>query len=185
MLEADFNAGASVVKVDYWACSREKHQNDGFQHHCALNLTCCKKWLSIKNRIAKTPGIQANFSGKHNFYLSSYRYICKSDQKIVHNDSWQFGSCFSKNQKISYSISCCLCHKKEVHRRKIFLLCCKEAKNLINLDLAEFIRERVSDATLSSLLLWRSGELLAGYTLLNLYSNEVNKYPVILLPKVN
>ena len=142
MLEADFNAGASVVKVDYWACSREKHQNDGFQHHCALNLTGYKKWLSIENRIAKTPGIQANFSGKHNFYLSSYRYICKSGQKVVHNDSWQFGSCFSKNQNVSYSISCCLCHKKEVHRRKIFLLCCKEAKNLINLDLAEFIQER-------------------------------------------
>ena len=30
MLEAGFNAGTSVVKVDYWACFREEHQNDCF-----------------------------------------------------------------------------------------------------------------------------------------------------------
>ena len=30
MLEAEFNAGTSVVKVDYWACFRGEHQNDGF-----------------------------------------------------------------------------------------------------------------------------------------------------------
>ena len=52
MLEAEFNADTSVVKVDYWACSREKHQNDGFHYHCALTLTGCKKGPSVKNRIA-------------------------------------------------------------------------------------------------------------------------------------
>ena len=31
MLEAEFNAGSSVVKVDYWAYSREEHQNDGVE----------------------------------------------------------------------------------------------------------------------------------------------------------
>ena len=46
MREVGFNAGTSVVKVDYWAFSREKHQNDGF-----LKLTGCKKWLSVKIRI--------------------------------------------------------------------------------------------------------------------------------------
>ena len=80
MLEAEFNAGTSVFKVDYWACCREEHQNDGFHYHCALKLTGCKKWLSVKNRIAEKHGIQVSFSDKHNFYLSAYRYVCKSDQ---------------------------------------------------------------------------------------------------------
>ena len=38
MLYADFNAGISVVKVDYWACSREEHQNDAFHPHSAEEL---------------------------------------------------------------------------------------------------------------------------------------------------
>ena len=53
MLEAEFNAENSLVKVDHWACSRQKHQNDSFHYHCALNLTDCKKWLSVKNGIVE------------------------------------------------------------------------------------------------------------------------------------
>ena len=50
MLEVEFNAGNSVVKVDYWACSREEHQNDDLHYHCALKLTGFKKWLSVKKK---------------------------------------------------------------------------------------------------------------------------------------
>ena len=53
MLEAEFNAGNSLVKVDHRACSRQKHQNDSFHYHCALKLTDCKKWLSVKNGIVE------------------------------------------------------------------------------------------------------------------------------------
>ena len=44
MLYADFNAGISVVTVDYWACSREEHQNHVFHPHSAeeLVVTLCK-----------------------------------------------------------------------------------------------------------------------------------------------
>ena len=45
MLEAEFNAGTNVVKVDYWDYSREEHQNDGFHYHCELKRTGCRKWL--------------------------------------------------------------------------------------------------------------------------------------------
>ena len=67
MFEVGFNAGTSVVKVDYWAFSREKHQSDGFHYHCALNLTGCKKWPSVKIRISEKHSIQVSFSEKHNF----------------------------------------------------------------------------------------------------------------------
>ena len=36
ILEAEFNAGTSVVKVGCWACSRQEHQNDGFQSKIEL-----------------------------------------------------------------------------------------------------------------------------------------------------
>ena len=36
-LEAEFNAGDSIVKVDYWACSKQVHQNDGFFCHCPVS----------------------------------------------------------------------------------------------------------------------------------------------------
>ena len=131
MLEAEFNAGTSVVKVNYWACSREEHQNDSFHYHFALKLTGSKKWLSVKNKIAEKHGIQVSFSGKHNFCLCPYKYVCKSDQEVAHSETTStraFGSCFSRNQKVNCRISYCLCDKKEVHRRRIFLWCCKEAK---------------------------------------------------------
>ena len=57
-----------LFKVDYWACYKQKHQNDGFLYHCALKLTGCKKWLSAKNRIAGKPGTQVNFSDKDNLH---------------------------------------------------------------------------------------------------------------------
>ena len=75
MLEAEFNAGTSAVKGDYWACSREEHQNDDFHYHCALKLTGCKKWLPVKSRIAEKQGIQVSFSDKNNFYLFAYTGI--------------------------------------------------------------------------------------------------------------
>ena len=52
-----------------------------------------------------------------------------------------FESYLSKSEKVNCRISCCLCHKKKVHRRRIFLWFAKKRKSLSNLDLAEFIRE--------------------------------------------
>ena len=47
------NPGTSVVKVDYWACSREEPQNDGFQYHCALKLTGRKNDCQSKIELQK------------------------------------------------------------------------------------------------------------------------------------
>ena len=61
MLETEFNADTSVVKVNYWAYSGEEHQNDGFHYHCALKLTGCKKWLLVKNKIAEKTTYSSQF----------------------------------------------------------------------------------------------------------------------------
>ena len=87
MLKAKFNAGTSVVKVDYWACFREEHQNDGFHYNCALKLTGFTKRLSVKNKIAEKHGACLNFSYEHNFFLSPFTYVCKKNQEIAHSEN--------------------------------------------------------------------------------------------------
>ena len=97
--EAEFNAGITIFKVDYWACSVEEHQNDDFHYHCALKLTGCKKWLSVKNKS------QVNFSDKHNFYHSVYRYVCKSDQEVAHSENHLPGLLTTASPKTKKSIT--------------------------------------------------------------------------------
>ena len=82
----EFNCGSGVVKVDYWACCREPHANGGFHYHCSLKLTGSKKWVGVRNRLSLKYNIQVNFSDKHDFYLSSYRYVCKSDNDVFHSE---------------------------------------------------------------------------------------------------
>ena len=52
-----------------------------------MNQTGCKAWLSSKNRIAEKHDVQVNFSDKHNFYLSAYRYVAKGDQEVPHSEN--------------------------------------------------------------------------------------------------
>ena len=145
MLEAEFKAGTSVVKVDYWACSREEHRNNGFNYHCALKMRGCKKWLSVKNRIAEKHGIQVNFSDKHNFYLSAYRYICKSGQEVAHSENHPPGLLTAAPPKTKKSIAgfhaACATKRKSTEGESSCAVA-KKRKSLTNLDIAEFTRER-------------------------------------------
>ena len=84
-VEQEFNAGNGVVKVDYWAVCKEPHQNGGFHYHCSVKLTGAKKWVGVKTRLSSKYGVQVHFSDKHDFYLSSYRYVCKSDNEVAHS----------------------------------------------------------------------------------------------------
>ena len=61
--------------------------------------------MSVKNRIAQKYGIQVNFSDKHNFYLSSYRYVCKSDQEVAHSDNHPPGLLTAASPKTKKSIA--------------------------------------------------------------------------------
>ena len=177
MLDAEFNAGSSVVKVNYRACSREEHHNDSFYYHCALKLKGCKKWLSVKNRLAEEHGIQASFSDKPNFYMSTYRYVCKSDQEVYHSENNPPGllkAAFLQTKKsISRLHAACVTKMKYVEEEPLCGVG-KKRKSLTNLDLAEFIQGKgSSEATLLSLLLLWSGKLLARWRMLNSYSNEL------------
>ena len=86
MLEEEFNAGPSAVKVSHWACCKEPHKLSGSHYHCAIKLTGVKKWVAVKERIQKAHKISVNFSDSHDYYLSAYRYVTKQDQSVAHSE---------------------------------------------------------------------------------------------------
>ena len=55
------------------------------QHHCALKLTGNKKEISAKARLTENHNTVVNFSEKHNFYDSAYRYLCKQNN-VAHSE---------------------------------------------------------------------------------------------------
>lgn len=85
ILEEEFNAGESAVKVKHWACCREPHENGGFHYHCAIKLTGTKKWVSVKHRVMSKYGVVINFSDSHDHYISAYNYVCKQDKDVAHH----------------------------------------------------------------------------------------------------
>ena len=77
-----FNSGESKVKVLYWACCLESHQNGGDHYHLALKLSGSKRWKSVKDYMQNIKGIVVNFSDTHQNYYTAFRYITKSDPNI-------------------------------------------------------------------------------------------------------
>ena len=109
-----------------------------------MKLTGCKKWLSVKNRIAEKHDIQVNFSKKHNFYLSPYRYVCKSDQEVAHSESIPAGLLTAASPKTKKSVAgfrAACATKKNSTEGESSCAVAKKRKSLTNLDIAEIIQE--------------------------------------------
>ena len=86
MIQQEFNGSdGKCTKVLHWACCKEEHEHHGFHYHCAVKLSHTKKWLSVKRNIQSKHGIVINFSDKHDYYLSAYRYVCKEDPNVEHS----------------------------------------------------------------------------------------------------
>ena len=104
-----------------------------------------KKWLSVKNRISEKHGIQVSFSDKHNFYLSAYTYVCKSDQEVAGSENHPAGLLTAASSQTKKSIAgfCTTCaEKRNFIEVESSCAVAKKQKSLGNLDLAEFIRKR-------------------------------------------
>ena len=53
--------------------------------HVALKLTGLKRWKSVKESTSLKEGIVINFSGNHDSYYPTHRYICKDDDSAHHS----------------------------------------------------------------------------------------------------
>ena len=148
----EFDEGSGKVKVDYWACCKESHSDGGFHYHCSVKLTGSKKWIGVKNRISQKHKIQVNFSDKHDFYLSSYRYVCKSDTSVYHSDNHPTGLLSANSPVTKKGVQV---FKANAQKRRSLnyindssLTKAKRPKRLSNLDVSEQIkRENVKTYT--------------------------------------
>lgn len=82
-----FDEGSSKVKVNYWVCSLEPHENtSGFHYHVALKLTGPKRWNAVKQKLQQNHGIVVHFSSTHNMYYDAFKYVTKSDREYVKSE---------------------------------------------------------------------------------------------------
>ena len=109
----------------------------GIYIHCIF-----KPYFSNYNERTIT---QVNFSGKHNFYLSAYRYVCKSDQEVPHSENHLPRLLTAASPKTKKSVAgfraACATKRKSTEGESSCAVA-KKRKSLTNLDLAEFIRDR-------------------------------------------
>ena len=106
MLEAKFNAGPGKARVSHWACCLEEHQEGGFHYHIYLKLSAPKKWLMVKNTIAKGHNVTVHLSDDRDNYIATYKYVCKTDNQVFHSishpDLSEIGSPKTKNSMKAY-----------------------------------------------------------------------------------
>ena len=117
--------------------------------------------------------------------MPAQRDVCKSDQEVAHGEKSStkaFESCLFKKSIAEFHTACATERKSTEGESSCAVA--KKRKSLTNLDLAEFIQERGIRSYTELLVLLRSGELLARWTLVSLYSNKMKKYSVNLLPKL-
>ena len=86
MIKRYFDAGASKVKTEYWACCLEEHNVGGYHYHVSLKLNGVKKWYAVKQNITSKENIVVNFSNKPNHYIAAYRYVTKEDMDVYLSD---------------------------------------------------------------------------------------------------
>ena len=68
-----------------------------------LNLLVTQNGISVKARLTENHNIVVNFSDKHNFYISAYRYLCKQDNNVAHSQ-WHPNLAEAKSPRTKKSI---------------------------------------------------------------------------------
>ena len=143
MVENEFNAGKSKVKVSHWACCKEAHKENGYHYHCCVKLTGVKKWSRVKDAIAKKYGIVVNFSD-HDQYIYAYRYVCKADRNVAHSDNHpdlsQVGSPRTKASTAALREACRKRKSETIFNQgSIARQTNKRTRRINNLEVADFI----------------------------------------------
>ena len=92
-----FNYGPGMVKVEYWACCLEQHENTSEQHyHVSVKLSGQKRWNPVKTYLAERYGICVHFSESSATYYAAFKYISKTDKNVYespnHPDLKEVGS---------------------------------------------------------------------------------------------
>ena len=89
LIENSFGALKSSRSILEWACCQEPHSDSGVHYHMAINLSGSRRWLPLRNYLAKEHGISVNFSTKQCGYVAAYRYVCKDKpiESVLHSEN--------------------------------------------------------------------------------------------------
>ena len=64
VLVAGLAYGPGNVKLEYWTCCLEQHENTSGQHyHVSVKLSGPKRWNPVKTYLAESYGIYVHFTG--------------------------------------------------------------------------------------------------------------------------
>ena len=74
------------ARVRQWVCAKEPHQDGGVHFHLALKLHRQKRWLRVRNSIARDHDINVNFSDSHANYFDAWEYTTKSDPTFIQSE---------------------------------------------------------------------------------------------------
>ena len=69
-----------------WVCSQENHEDGGVHYHLAIKLQRQKRWLRVRNEIARNHGIIVNFSDGHSNYFDAWEYCTKEDEHFIQSE---------------------------------------------------------------------------------------------------
>ena len=106
-----------------------------------LNLLVTQNGISVKARLTENHNIVVNFSDKHNFYISAYRYLCKQDNNVAHSQ-WHPNLAEAKSPRTKKSIeSNWAASKKRRSSSACSVKTAPKKKRLTNSELSDFIKE--------------------------------------------
>ena len=85
--KAFLTTGASL---SHWDCCREMHSNEGIDYHLSASVSNLRRWKSVKDKLksdhrVSDHRVSVHFSAKSLGYVAAYRYVCKSDKKVLYS----------------------------------------------------------------------------------------------------
>ena len=84
-----FDFENSTVKPLYWTVCKEAHQNGGSHYHMCIKLSKNIRWGGVKRKLLENV-VNVNFMEEHSNYITAFRYVNKSDTKVLLSDSYPY-----------------------------------------------------------------------------------------------
>ena len=70
--------------LSHWACCRGMYSNGGIHYHLSASVSNLRRWKSVKDKLKLGYRVSVHFSAKYLGYVSTYKYVCKSDKDVLH-----------------------------------------------------------------------------------------------------
>ena len=77
---------SAEARVRQWVCSQKHYQEGGIHFHIAIKLDHQKRWLRVRNELARVERINVNFSNGHTNYFDVWEYATKGDSSFLQSE---------------------------------------------------------------------------------------------------